>query len=137
MSRLALNRPRYAVEGLASSHRARVQDFTTIMRCAVRTRVSVRGPFAYDFRCDSPLIGHPQTTFILNVFSIFPMGINCCWANCLRGGMRRGVVDLGRLTRGWSGWGMDDRGILRAPFCVFVVLDEAGVGLCECLQLGV
>jgi hypothetical protein len=62
---LALNRPKYAVEGMRPV--ARVQDFTTIMQCAVRTRVSVRGPFTHDFRCDSPLIGHPQATSILSI----------------------------------------------------------------------
>jgi hypothetical protein len=49
--------------------------------------------------------------------------------------MRRGVVsDLGHLIRGGSSWSTDfDGGILRAPFCAFAVLNEAGVGLDECL----
>ena len=48
------------------------------------------------------------------------------------------VWGLGHLIRGGSSWGMDDDvGILRTPFCSFVVLDEDGVGLGECLQLGV
>jgi hypothetical protein len=47
--------------------------------------------------------------------------------------MRRGVVDLGHLIRGGRSWSANlDGGILRAPFCAFVVLNEAGVGLDEC-----
>jgi hypothetical protein len=39
------------------------------MLCAVRTRVSVRGPITHDsdFRCYSPLSGHPQATSILSI----------------------------------------------------------------------
>jgi len=40
-----------------------------------------------------------------------------------------GAWTLGHLIRGGSSWGMDDDvGILRTPFCSFVVLDEDGVG---------
>jgi hypothetical protein len=32
---------------------------------------------AHDFAGDSLLIGHPQATSFLNIFSIFPMGPGC------------------------------------------------------------
>jgi hypothetical protein len=53
-----------------------------------------------------------------------------------RGNEERGGC-LGHLTRAWSSRGLDEVGILRAPFYAFVVLDEAGVGLNECLPLSV
>jgi hypothetical protein len=41
---------------------------------------------------------------------------------------------LGRLNVGGSNRGVNEgEGILRLPFCVIVVLNEAGVGLDECL----
>ena len=50
-----------------------------------------------------------------------------------RGNEERGG-DLGHLIRGGSGWSADfDSGVLRAPFCAFVVLNEADMGLDECL----
>jgi hypothetical protein len=47
------------------------------LRCAVLTRVAVRGAAAYDSAGDSSLIGHPQVTSFLSVFSVFPMGPGC------------------------------------------------------------
>ena len=38
--------------------------------------------------------------------------------------------DLGHLIRGGGSWSVDfDSGVLRAPFCAFVVLNETGMGL--------
>ena len=66
-------RPRHAVrvEGLRGV--ALVQDYASRMRCAVRTCVSVRGPFAHDFHFVSSLIGHPQATSFLSSFQHFPL----------------------------------------------------------------
>jgi len=71
-------RPRHAVrvEGLRGV--ALVQDYASSMRCAVRTCVSVRGPFAHDFHFVSSLIGHPQATSFLSSFSAFsPLPWHC------------------------------------------------------------
>jgi hypothetical protein len=38
---------------------------------------SSRGAAAYDSAGDSSLIGHPQVTSFLSVFSVFPMGPGC------------------------------------------------------------
>jgi hypothetical protein len=66
------------------------------LRCAVLTRVAVRGLAAHDFAGDSPLIGHPQATSFLSVFSISPWALAAgSWASWLRGGMRRRVVTWG------------------------------------------
>ena len=64
------------------------------------------------------------------------MGPVCCQQGLFvkRGSEERGG-GLGRLTRGWTSRGLDEVGILRAPFYAFVVLDEAGVGLNEFLKL--
>jgi hypothetical protein len=95
----------------------------------------VRDPSAHDFAGDSRLIGHLQVTSFLSIFSISPMGPGCWQLGQLvkrRNEERSG--DLGHLICGGSSWGADfDGGILQTPFCAFVVLNEAGVGLDECL----
>ena len=50
-----------------------------------------------------------------------------------RGNEERGG-DLGHLIRGGSSWSADFvSGVVRAPFCAFVVLNDAGTSLDECL----
>jgi hypothetical protein len=99
------------------------------LRYAVLTRVAVRGPAAHDFAGDSPLIGHPQATSFLSIFSIFPMGPGC-WhlGKLVKRGNEENGDDLGHLIRGGSSWSADfDSGVLRAPFCAFVVLPSTTV----------
>ena len=125
------------------------------MRCAVRTRVSVRCPFAHDFPGAASLIRHPRATSFLSVFSIFHKGSGCCHLGSLVKRERVCCVlvlnsvtytpqlirqpeywneerggGLGRLLCGGSCLGVNDGvGILLAQHCAFVVLNEAGVCL--------
>ena len=64
------------------------------------------------------MIGHPQATSFLSIFSIFPMDPGCWQLGLLvkRGNEERGG-DLGHLIRGGSRWSADFvSGVLRAPF---------------------
>jgi hypothetical protein len=71
-----------------------------------------------------------MSNLVLHIFSVFPVGPGCIQQSSLveRGNEER-CVSLGRLIGGES----NRSGVLRVPFCAFVVLNEAGVGLDECL----
>ena len=109
-----------------------MHDLASEMWWAERARLYVWSPEFHDCCRDFPLIQHPQAlcSLFLSVFSIFPVG-SCCaqLGQLVKRGNEERRVDLGPLID--DGGGLC--GPLRLPFDTLVLLNEACVGLDECL----